>query len=101
MSPDDAQSYLFNSSGSALGNAVGPGGGNGLSTNAIFPYLRQVLQEMQMDNNRMYLAIIVLKALSTTLDYKTVVREWQTMSPQAQITSMVQLQQTDFSVQTT
>ena len=37
MSPDDAQSYLFNSSGSALGNAVGPVGGNGLSNNAIFP----------------------------------------------------------------
>ena len=35
MSPDDAQSYIFNGAGSALANNVGPVGGNGLSNTLI------------------------------------------------------------------
>ncbi len=37
MSPDDAQSYLFNGTSSAQSATVGPVFGNGLTNNSIFP----------------------------------------------------------------
>jgi hypothetical protein len=41
--PDEALSYFYNGSGSALTNAIGPVYGNGLTNNCIFPMTNQAV----------------------------------------------------------
>lgn len=49
MSPDDAQSYLYNGTSSAQTNAIGPVFGNGLTNNAVFP-VNAITQQINNQN---------------------------------------------------